>query len=156
MELCSILCNSLWEKNLKNVCIYISDLLCWTLETNTVLQIGSTPIKIFLNSKPPFFFLFMEKRPHSQMYVSCVCVSGCCSVMSNFLRLFVACQSPLSMEFSRQEYWNGLPFPSQGIFLNQGWNPGLQHCRKILYPLSHQGRTNVGMSSVGFKELMVS
>ena len=26
-------------------------------------------------------------------------------------------QSPLSMEFSRQEYWAGLPFLSQGIFL---------------------------------------
>ena len=25
-----------------------------------------------------------------------------------------ACQAPLSTEFSRQEYWNGLPFPSPG------------------------------------------
>ena len=24
----------------------------------------------------------------------------------------VACYGPLSMEFSRQEYWSGLPFPS--------------------------------------------
>ena len=24
----------------------------------------------------------------------------------------VACQAPLSMQFSRQEYWSGLPFPS--------------------------------------------
>ena len=26
----------------------------------------------------------------------------------------VACQAALSMEFSRQEYWGGLPFPSPG------------------------------------------
>ena len=26
----------------------------------------------------------------------------------------VACQAPLSMGFSRQEYWGGLPFPSPG------------------------------------------
>ena len=26
------------------------------------------------------------------------------------------------MGFSRQEYWSGLPFPSQGIFLTQGFN----------------------------------
>ena len=26
----------------------------------------------------------------------------------------VACQAPLSMGFSRQEYWSGLPFPSAG------------------------------------------
>ena len=33
-----------------------------------------------------------------------------------------ACQSPLSVEFSRQEYWGGLPFPTHGIFLTQGLN----------------------------------
>ena len=27
----------------------------------------------------------------------------------------------------------------QGIFLTQGSNPGLPHCRQILYYLSHQG-----------------
>ena len=27
-------------------------------------------------------------------------------------------QAPLSMEFSRQEYWNGLPFPPTGDFPN--------------------------------------
>ena len=32
----------------------------------------------------------------------------------------VACQAPLSMELSRQEYWSGLPLLLQGIFLNQG------------------------------------
>ena len=26
----------------------------------------------------------------------------------------VACQAPLSMELSRQEYWNELPFPTPG------------------------------------------
>ena len=26
----------------------------------------------------------------------------------------IACQAPLSMGFSRQEYWSGLPFPSPG------------------------------------------
>ena len=26
----------------------------------------------------------------------------------------VACQTPLSMEFPRQEYWSGVPFPSLG------------------------------------------
>ena len=34
-------------------------------------------------------------------------------------------QAPLSIEFSRQEYWSGLPFPTPGIFLTQGLNPGL-------------------------------
>ena len=32
----------------------------------------------------------------------------------------VACQALLSMEFSRPEYWNGLPFPSPGNLPNPG------------------------------------
>ena len=39
----------------------------------------------------------------------------------------VARQAPLSMGFSRQEYWSGLPFPSPGDHPDQGWNPGLLH-----------------------------
>ena len=32
----------------------------------------------------------------------------------------LACQAPLSMEFSRHEYWNGLKFPSPGALPNSG------------------------------------
>ena len=67
----------------------------------------------------------------SRLLLLCVCVS---SVMtdclwphglepSRFLCL-------LSMGFSRQEYWSGLPFPSPGIFLTQGPNLSLFH---VLY-----------------------
>ena len=35
----------------------------------------------------------------------------------------VKCQAPLSMEFSRQEYWSGLPFPTPGDFPNSGIEP---------------------------------
>ena len=35
----------------------------------------------------------------------------------------VACQAPLSMEFLRQEYWSGLPFPSQEALPNPGMEP---------------------------------
>ena len=34
--------------------------------------------------------------------------------------LTVAHQAPLSMEFSRQEYWNGLPFPTPGDLPDPG------------------------------------
>ena len=36
----------------------------------------------------------------------------------------VAHQAPPSMEFSRQEYWSGLPFPSPGDLPNSGIEPG--------------------------------
>ena len=35
----------------------------------------------------------------------------------------VACQAPLSMGFSRQEYWSGLPFPSPGDLPDPGIEP---------------------------------
>ena len=36
--------------------------------------------------------------------------------------------------------WVAIPF-SGGIFLTQGSNPGLPHCRQTLYCLCHQGST---------------
>ena len=45
----------------------------------------------------------------------------------------VACQVPLSLGFSRQEYWSRLPFPSpEEIFPTQESNPGVLHCRQTL------------------------
>ena len=44
-----------------------------------------------------------------------------------------------SMELSRPEYWSGYPFPSPGDLPNPGIKPGLLHCRRILYRLSHKG-----------------
>ena len=53
----------------------------------------------------------------------------------------VARQAPLSMEFSRQEYWSGLPFPSPGMrgpfFSTQGWDLGLRHCRQTYLPIPY-------------------
>ena len=49
----------------------------------------------------------------------------------------VACQAPLFMGFSRQEYWSGLPFPSPGDLPNPGiepWSPVLQVDSHSLLP----------------------
>ena len=59
----------------------------------------------------------------------CVCVCVCvCVLVASCVQLFatprtVALQAPLSMEFSRQEYWSGLPFPSLGHLPD----PGIEH-----------------------------
>ena len=54
----------------------------------------------------------------------------CARVLSHFspVRLFatpwtIARQAPLSMGFSRQEYWSRLPFPSPGDLPNAGIEP---------------------------------
>jgi len=51
----------------------------------------------------------------------------------------VAYQAPLSVPFSRQEYWSGLPFSSPENLPDPGIEPGLPHFRQMLYRLSHQG-----------------
>ena len=72
-----------------------------------------------------------------------------CVVLSHFscVRLCVtpwtaACQAPLSMGFSRQNYWSGLPCPPPGDLPDSGIKsaasapPALQ---VDSLPLSHQG-----------------
>ena len=47
-----------------------------------------------------------------------------CSVMSNSATLWTAAyQGPLFMEFSRQDYWSGLPFPTLGDLPHPGIEP---------------------------------
>ena len=67
----------------------------------------------------------------------CACMLGCSVTFDSWWpRGPVAHQAPLSMEFSRQEYWSGLPFPTPGDLPHQRSNPCLLcllHCRQILY-----------------------
>ena len=51
----------------------------------------------------------------------------------------VAHQAPLSMEFSRQEYWSGQPSPSPGELPDPGIKPGSPALQVDVLPLSHQG-----------------
>ena len=58
---------------------------------------------------------------------------------------------PGSMEFSRQEYWSGLPFPSPGNLPNPGIKPRSPASQADSLP-SHQGSPglNKGLSNSGF------
>ena len=53
----------------------------------------------------------------------CVCVCTLSHVQLFAAPWTVAHQAPLSMEFSRQEYWSGLPFPTPGDLPNSGIEP---------------------------------
>ena len=71
----------------------------------------------------------------------------CVLSLSSCVQLFVtpwtiACQAPLSIGFSWQEYWNGLPYPPPGDLPDPGIkpaSPGLLHCQVDSLPLSHKG-----------------
>ena len=53
----------------------------------------------------------------------CVCVTHFSHVLLFMTTWTVACQAPLSVEFSRQECWSGLPFPSPGDLPDPGIEP---------------------------------
>ena len=50
----------------------------------------------------------------------------------------VAHQAPLSMGFSRQEYWNGFPHPPPGDLPDPGVEPVSLTLRQTVYQLSYQ------------------
>ena len=63
-------------------------------------------------------------RPHEGCQLTCSgdgLVTKSCTTLATPWN--VACQAPLSMEFSKQEYWSGLPFPSPGDLPDPGIEP---------------------------------
>ena len=65
-----------------------------------------------------------------------------CSVMSDSLWPYgrVALQAPLSMGFSRQDYWSGLPYPSPGDLPNPGIEPDSPALAGEFLPLAPLGK----------------
>ena len=77
-------------------------------------------------------------------------------VLSRFSRVWlfvtpwtVAHQAPLSMGFSRQEYWSGLPCPPPGDLPNPGIKPRSLAVRADSLPVKPQGKPkNTGVGSL--------
>ena len=70
----------------------------------------------------------------------------------------IAHQAPLSVEFSRQEYWSGLPFPSPGDLPNSGIEPGSPARQENhLYCLNHQVShlRNTDINYLGISTLLI-
>ena len=77
---------------------------------------------------------------YSQCYTTIV--HACCrfSRVQLFATLWtVAHQAPLSMVFSRQEYWRGLPCPPPGDLPNEHGSPVAPALQADYLPLSHRG-----------------
>ena len=87
---------------------------------NTVDQLPLTDIYRTLNPIEYTFFL-SSQRTLSRVKVK---VKLLCCVQLFVTPWTVAYLSPQSMEFFRQEYWSGLPFPSPGDLPNPGIEPG--------------------------------
>ena len=59
----------------------------------------------------------------------------------------VAYEVPPSMEFSRQEYWSGLPFPSSGDLSNPGIEPGSPTLQADALPSEPPGTEGAGYAN---------
>ena len=61
----------------------------------------------------------------------------------------IACQAPLSMGILQARILEWVAMPS-----SRGLNPGLLHCRQILYHLSHQGSPGLAIAVLtkGFEQ----
>ena len=79
----------------------------------------------------------------------CVCVCFCVHAhVLSCVQLFaatyiVALQAPLSMEFSRQEYWSGLPSPTPGDLPSPGIEPRSPTFQADALPSEPPGKTQI-------------
>ena len=90
-------------------------------------------IKTSFRQEENIFILFTHTHTHTRVRARMYAVHA---QLLSLVRLSVAHPAPLSMEFSRQEYWSGLLFPTSGDLPTQGSNPCLLHLltgRWILY-----------------------
>jgi len=85
-----------------------------------------------------FFFYFYWSIVHLQCYVS---FKVKVQVPQSCLTLYDSMDSPWKSLV--QNSGVGILSLLQGIFQTKGLNPGLPHCRQILYHLSHQGSPRI-------------
>ena len=100
---------------------------CWSL-TWRILNITLLVCEMSeITSQPGWNLIFWPDKiiqnicRNSSYLLVCVCVCVC--VRARATPWTVAHQAPLSMGFSRQEYWSGLPLPPPRDFPNPGIGP---------------------------------
>ena len=69
-------------------------------------------------------FIDILKKKQNRNLFNFACMLSCFSCVRLFATLWtVACQAPLSMGFSREDYWSGWPLPSPGDLPHPGIEP---------------------------------
>ena len=130
----------LWQKKLKN---------CKT-KTKNWLKDNCTYQLIIIESqeiKPNYSILLdhFEESLYEGMYYFCFTVAipivFLPLLFHDFIVFFMSSKSCGILQ-ARIPEWVAFPF-SRGIFPTPGSNPGLPHCRQILYQLSHKGSPRI-------------
>ena len=105
----------------------------------------------YLAIYPSVYYLYLCIILYLDLYVSLwVPVCSVASVCPLFAILWtIACQAPLSMGFSRQEYWSELPCPPPGDLSDPGVEPTSPVSPALQadsLPLSHHGSPSIPIS----------
>ena len=92
-------------------------------------------------------YIFKGCRVLAYIHHDCYLVAKSCLTLfaTPWTLETVACHSCLSMGFSRQEHWSGLPFPPPGKLPNQGIEPRSPALQADSVPLCHQGSPMIGI-----------
>ena len=101
---------------------------------HSFLWLNNIPFYIYL-----FYILFIHSSTNGHLKVK-VLVAQSCPTLCDHMDCRLPGSSVHEILYVRTLEEVAFPF-LQGIFLTQGSNPGLPHCRQILYHLSHQGTT---------------
>ena len=106
-------------------------------------------------------WLFISFLSHFDPYYLVMFVCQVASVMSHSVQPYVwtvACQAPLSIEFSRWEYWSGLPCCLPGDLLDPGIKPAFLksnlHWQVASLPLAPPGKP-LGTFNVEYKNFLL-
>ena len=139
-------CSQWFSQTIKFILTNVQKNLKWALTPRSFCQSPSQAQKV---NHGCWIEIIGNLRKASHIFGEPVGACGCIlsgSVVSDSgIPWPAACQAPLSMEFSRQEYWSGLPFPTlrslhiQGFkgffvcfFFFQMENPSLEVLSKIM------------------------
>ena len=138
MDYVLVLCSFLW---MNNSSLYVYTTCCLSLHLLMDIWVISTfwlkwivfyeclctsisrfllhKIRVWFCLSNPFLFGVLSfSTGHTFSFYNVYCVQ-----LLSRIQLFVTCWAPLSMEFSRQQYWSGLPVPSPRDLSSPGIEP---------------------------------
>ena len=124
--------------------------ICWHIECSTFIvssfRIWSSstgipwpPLALFVVTFHKAHLILHSRMSGSRWLITPSWLSGSLTSFLYATPWTISLKAPLATEFSREEYWSGLPCPFPEIFPTQGSNLGLLHCRQPLYHLNYSG-----------------
>ena len=105
-------CSCWWPPQLTLTCHRL-------VKASSGLSVSTSNSPTLSNLAITLYFLIWRSSPSIRLHVLC-CVQSLSHVWLFAILWTITRQAPLSMRFSRWEYWNGFPFPPQGDLSDPG------------------------------------